>query len=288
MVIVEQKIALVTGASNGMGLETALALTKKGIFVVMLCRNRQRGEAAMEYIKTKSGCTNVALLLCDLGDMQDIRKFCEDFKKTYTHLDILINNAGVLNFNRLETKDGLEMNFGVSHIGHFLLTNLLLECMSENARIVMVGSVAHKVGKIHFDDLGLKHGYSLFKAYSQAKLCNMLFTKEMSRRLKGTNITINCVHPGAVVTNIGAKRKEGKTSISLARKIAGIFLAPFVKTPKQGAATAIYVATSEECANMQGMYFANCKPAKESSNANNEELAKKLWEVSEKITDNLV
>ncbi len=280
----ERKIALVTGASSGMGRETALALSKKGIFVVMLCRNLKRGKAAMEYIKEKAHCVNVDLMLCDLGDISDIYRFCEDFKKKYTHLDILINNAGVLNFNRQETKDGLEMHFGVCHIGHFLLTNLLLDGMSENARIVMVSSVAHKVGKVHFDDLGLKNGYSVAKAYSQAKLCNLLFSKELTKRLENTNITINCVHPGAVITNIGARRREGMTNINWIRKTAGAILAPFVKTPEKGAATAIYVATSKECENMKGMYFANCKLAKPSVKTKDEKLAQKLWMVSEQIT----
>lgn len=279
-----QRIALVTGANSGMGLSTTLALVKKDIFVVMLCRSLERGEAAVEYIKTESKKQNLALLQCDLGDINDIYRDCEKFKEEYPHLDILVNNAGGLYFNRSETKDGLETTFGVCHIGHFLLTNLLLDHMSENGRIVMVGSVAHKVGKIDFDDLEMKKGYSIAKAYSRAKLCNMLFTKELSRRLANTGITINCVHPGAVITNIGATQRKDKIGVSSIRKLAGNILKVFVKTPEQGAATAIYVATSDECEGISGEYFSNCKVAKASSKASDKELAKRLWEVSEQIT----
>ncbi len=279
----DRKTALVTGASNGMGLEIALALAKRDIFVVMLCRNLHRGEAALKYIKEKGGGRNAAIMLCDLGDMAHIRSFCTQFKKNYPSIDILVNNAGVLNMDRRETKDGLEEHFGVCHIGHFLLTRLLLDFMSKNARIVVMSSVAHKAGKIDFDDLGMKKRYSVTKAYSRAKLCNMLFTMELARRLKDKDITVNCVHPGAVVTNIGAKRKEGKTGLGFMRKAAGRLFSPFVKTAEQGAATAVYVATSDDCAKVSGAYFVNCKKARASRKSADEALAKRLWAVSEQL-----
>lgn len=280
----EHKVALVTGASNGIGLETALQLAQKGFRVVLLCRNQQRGEAAVEYIKAKSGQTDVSLMICDLGNMSDIRNCCEQIKRTYHKLDILINNAGVLNFKRQLTKDGLEEHFGVCHIGHFLLTNLLLECMAEDARIVMVSSVAHKMGKINFDDLAMAKGYSAIRAYSRAKLCNILFARELARRLRGTGITINCVHPGVVGSNIGAKRSQGQTTTGRARRFFFTLLRPVIQTPEQGALTTIYVATSDACAGVSGAYFANCKPAKVSPKAEDATLAKKLWQVSVCIT----
>lgn len=279
-----QKTALVTGANVGMGRATALALAKKGIFVVMLCRNRQRGEKALAEIKKESGSNDVALLLCDLADMQSIREACQGFWQRYPQLDILINNAGVLCFKRQETKDGLELHFGVGHIGHFLLTLSLLECMHPGSRIVMVSSVAHKAGRIDFDDIGMRRGYSVFRAYSRAKLCNMLFTKELARRLNGTGITINAVHPGAVITNIGASRTADKEEISKIRLFFGKLLRWFVKTPEKGAATAIYVATSPACEGISGAYFANCKVAKASKKSEDKKLAGKLWALSEEIT----
>lgn len=280
----KQKIALVTGANNGMGLETALALVRKGIYVVMLCRNQYRGESAMEYIKTTTHSQDISLMLCDLGDMTDIRRFCDEFINTYGQLDILVNNAGVLNIRRQETKDGLEQHFGVCHIGHFLLTNLLLECMTQSARIVVVSSIAHKAGKINFSDLEMKQGYNVMKAYSRAKLCNVLFTKELARRIENKSITINCLHPGAVITNIGAKRSDGKTGIGMIRRIAGMILRPFVKTPAQGAATAVYLAVSDDCDGITGQYFADCKLKKSSKLSDDVTLAKQLWNISEEIT----
>ncbi len=279
-----QKTALITGANSGIGRETALELSKKGYSVILLCRNKERGEAALNHINTESGRDDAELMICDLGDMSDIRRVCGEFNSRQGRLDILINNAGTLNLSRQETKDGLEMEFGVCHIGHFLLTNLLLGHMHNGSRIVVIGSVAHKAGRIDFEDLGMQKGYSAAKAYSRAKLCNMLFTKELSRRLEGTGITVNCVHPGAVASNIGARRKEGKTDISNLRKIAGKALGPIIKTPGQAAASVAYVATSETCAGISGAYFAGSKIAKPSAKAEDIALATKLWEVSVQIT----
>lgn len=278
------KVALVTGASNGMGLETALAFAQKGIHVVLLCRNRARGEAAMARIQGTVPGAVLSLMLCDLGDMADIRRFCREFTAAYDHLNILVCNAGVLNMHRKETRDGLEEHFGVCHIGHFLLTNLLLPAMRAGTRIVMVSSIAHWVGRIDFDDLDMMKRYSVVRGYSRAKLCNLLFAAELSRRLSGTGITINCAHPGAVVTNIGAKRQDGKAGMSQVRVAAGRLLRGVIKTAEQGAQTAIYVATSDACTGVTGGYFANCRPAKASARASDMALAQGLWRVSEEIT----
>ena len=280
-----RKTALITGANAGMGKATAIALARQGMSVIMLCRNPQRGAKALQEVKTQSGSEDVSLMLCDLADMGDIKRFCQAFREMHPVLDILVNNAGVLSFERQETKDGLELHFGICHVGHFLLTLSVLACMGPSSRIVMVGSVAHKAGRIDFDDLNMTSGYSVARAYSRAKLCNLLFTKELARRLAGTGITVNCVHPGAVVTSIGARRVNGRDGSTVLRRAAGKLLGFLVRTPEKGAATAVYAATSGDCENITGAYFANCKIAKPARRAEDLKLAKRLWEVTEALTN---
>jgi NAD(P)-dependent dehydrogenase (short-subunit alcohol dehydrogenase family) len=195
-------IVLITGGNSGMGRATAIELAKEGAYVVILCRNKERGEEALKEIKRESKNHRVDLMLCDLGELNSIRNFAKEFKEKYNRLDILINNAGVILPKRHETKDGFELQFGVNHLGHFLLTNLLLDLLIASApsRIVNVASGAHKVGKIYFEDINLRNNFNLIRAYSQAKLANVLFTYELSDRLKGTGVTANCLHPGAVAT----------------------------------------------------------------------------------------
>lgn len=276
----EQKIALITGANSGMGKATAAAFAKAGMHVIMLCRSEQRGKAALDDVLAASG-GEVTLMLCDLSSMADIKRFCDEFKSKFKRLDILVNNAGVITPRRRETKDGLELQFGVNHIGHFLLTTNLLDLIksTEKARIVVVGSGAHKIGKIDFNNIPLKGGYSVFSSYGRAKLCNLLFAKELAKRLTDSGVTVNCVHPGAVATSMGMDRDTGfgKTILKL--------LKPFFQTPEQGAATAIYVATSDECAGVSGEYFYKCKIHKASNRANDEALSKQLWQLSEEIVD---
>ncbi len=195
------KIALVTGANSGMGKATVAALADKGFHVVMLCRSAQRGQAA--YNDLVQGSRSLDLMLCDLGRMASIRAFADAFAAKYDHLDVLVNSAGVITLDRRETVDGLELQFGVNHIGHFLLTLLLLKLLSKapGARIVMVGSGAHNVGRIHFDDINLTK-YNVVRSYAQSKLANLLFTRELAKRLQafGGRMTINTAHPGAVGT----------------------------------------------------------------------------------------
>jgi NAD(P)-dependent dehydrogenase (short-subunit alcohol dehydrogenase family) len=278
----EQKVALITGANSGMGKATAIAFAKMGFYVVMLCRNQDRGIAALHEVISKS-TGNVALMLCDLSSLADIKRFCDEFIQKHSRLDILVNNAGVITLDRRETKDGLELQFGVNHIGHFALTNRLLDLIvsTDQSRVVVVGSGAHKIGKIDFDNLPLKKGYNVISAYSRAKLCNILFTKELARRLSGTKTTINCVHPGAVATNMGVDRDTGfgKTIIKM--------LKPFFQTSEQGARTAIYVATSDDCKGINGEYFYKSKIHKPSKKALSKELAEKLWQVSENIINSI-
>lgn len=280
----QHKIALVTGASGGMGRETALALAKKGFFVVMLCRNLQRGEEAASAISRAVGRPCAEVLRCDLGSMQDVFAACEAFTARYGRLDVLVCNAGVLNIRRKVTHDGLEEHFGVCHMGHFLLANLLIPCMQQGARIVVVSSVAHKWGSIRFDDMAMQSGYSVYAAYGRAKLCNMLFALSLSKKLLYRGIYVNAVHPGAVITEIGKRRKGSKPGIGVLRRTLGLLLSPFVKTAKQGAETAVYVATSPACDGITGQYFVNSRAKQPSAKAKDEALAKALWQYSEAIT----
>ena len=270
------KTAIVTGANSGMGMATARALLDEGAAVIMLCRSEKRGKEAYKKL-LEDGNSRTYLILADLGDYDSIRNFAKQVKERFDKIDILVNNAGFISLDRQETKEGLERQFGINHVGHFLLTTELLDMMGEGSRIVNVASGAHKTGKIHFDDINLHKGFNVFKAYSQSKLANVLFTRELARRVKDRGITVNCCHPGAVATNIGIDRETGfgKTVTKL--------LKPFFQTPEQGAATAIFLATDESVKDITGEYFYKCKVAKSSKRSKDMELAKRLFEFSEQL-----
>lgn len=271
------KIAVVTGANSGMGKATARALLDEGATVIMLCRSEERGQKAYKEL-IKDGNSRTYMILCDLGDYDSVRNFARQVKGRFGRLDILVNNAGFISLDRQETKEGIERQFGINHLGHFLLTMELLDLMGEGSRIVNVASGAHKTGKIHFDDINLHHGFNVVKAYSQSKLANVLFTRELARRVKDRGITVNCCHPGAVATNIGIDRKTGfgKTVTSI--------LKPFFLTPEQGAKTAIFLATDESVKDISGEYFYKCRIAASSKRSKDPELAKRLFEYSNELT----
>ena len=270
------KVAIVTGANSGMGMATVEALSDKGATVIMLCRSEERGKEAILKL-TENKERNLDLILCDLGDYESIRNFAKAVKEKYDHIDILVNNAGFISLDRQLTKEGLERQFGINHIGHFLLTKELLELMGKGSRIVNVASGAHKTGKIHFDDINLTKGFNVIKAYSQSKLANVLFTRELARRVADRGITVNCCHPGAVATNIGIDRDTG-----FGKTITGL-LKPFFQTPMEGARTAIFLASDKSVENITGGYFYKCKIAKSSKRSKSKKLAKKLFELSEKL-----
>lgn len=183
MQMLNGKNAIVTGANSGMGMATAAALADMGATVVMLCRNEKRGKEALEKLSEKSD-RQLDLMLCDLGDLSSVKVFADAYRVKYDKLDILVNNAGFISLDRQTTKDGFERQFGVNHFGHFLLTMSLLDLISSGGRIVNVSSGAHKTGKIHFEDINLMKGFNVIKAYSQSKLANVLFTRELAARLK--------------------------------------------------------------------------------------------------------
>lgn len=272
----QNKTAIVTGANSGMGMATVRALSDMGAKVIMLCRSEKRGTEALEKLSSEK-YRDLELILCDLGNYDSIRAFANIVRRGYDHIDILVNNAGFISLDRQETGEGLERQFGINHIGHFLLTMSLLDLMGEGGRIVNVASGAHKTGKIHFDDINLTKGFNVIKAYSQSKLANVLFTRELARRVKDRGIMVNCCHPGAVATNIGIDRDTGfgKTVTRL--------LKPFFQTPEQGARTAIFLASDDSVSEVTGEYFYKCRIAKSSKRSKDMELAKKLFEFSEEL-----
>ena len=270
------KIAVVTGANSGMGKATAAALADRGARVIMLCRDEERGKAALKELAQKKE-RELELILCDLGDYDSIRSFARQVKEKYPRIDILVNNAGFISLDRQFTKEGIERQFGINHLGHFLLTMLLLKNMGEGSRIVNVASGAHKVGRIHFRDINLSKNFNVVTAYAQSKLANVLFTRYLAEKLMKRGITVNCCHPGAVATNIGIDRKTG-----FGKTVTGM-LKPFFRTPEEGARTAVFLATDESVEGITGGYFYNCEIAKSSKMSKDMKLAKQLFVFSKKL-----
>jgi NAD(P)-dependent dehydrogenase (short-subunit alcohol dehydrogenase family) len=272
------KTVIVTGANSGVGLATTVELARRGATVVMACRSAERGEEALKEARRQSGSDKVELLLCDLGSLDSIRAFVQAFQARHRVLDVLINNGGVFALKRETTREGFESQLGVNHLGHFLLTNLLREELrrAPQGRIITVSSGAHKVGSIHWEDPHLTRKYSAWKGYAQSKLANILFTQGLAERLRGTPVTANCLHPGAVATQLGKDRKTGFGEAILR------LLKPFFLTPERGAETSVYLATSEEVTHVSGEYFYKKKIEPLSKKARNPELAERLWAWSEK------
>src|SRR4028118_1249510 len=235
------KTVLIAGAASGVGKATAMGLASMGASVVMVGRDRDRGEAAMAEIKENSANASVGLMLADLSSQEQIRRLAHEIKEAYPRLDVLINNAGVIRSERITTADGLETTFAVNHLAYFLLTNLLLDRLkaSSPSRIVNVASGEQRNGTIDFDDLQGEKGYKGAKAYSQSKLATVLFTYDLARRLQGSGVTANCLHPGVVGTSLGSG-------------VSGVFgfmvraMTPLMKSPEKGAETSIYLASSPE------------------------------------------
>jgi retinol dehydrogenase 14 len=271
------KVCLVTGANSGIGKITALALARMGARVVMVCRDRARGDAALAEIKQTTGSNGLELMLCDLSSQADIRRFADEFKATHDRLDVLVNNAGVYLRKRTTTIDNLEATFAINHLGYFLLTNLLLDLLKQSApsRVVNVSSDAHAHGHINFDDLQGEKSYSGVKAYCHSKLANILFTRELARRLAGTGVTANCLHPGAVATGIfRALPKPIEAVIKLV-----------TMSPEKGAQTSIYLASAPAVEQVTGKYFVKCAEARPAPEAQDDQIASRLWAESARLTD---
>ncbi len=276
------KICMVTGANSGIGKATALALAQMGATVVMVCRDRARGEEAKREITTKSRNNAVDLLQADLSSQQSIRKLVENFQHHYTHLHVLINNAGAtFPGRRRETVDGLEMTFAVNYLAPFLLTNLLLDTLkaSAPARIVNVSSAAHTSGSIQMDDLQAEKLYRPMRTYPQSKLAVVLFTYELARRLQGSGVTANCLHPGFVATHFG--QRDAGPAFRLLVKVIG----SFGTSPEKGAKTSIYLASSPDVEGVTGTYFVKSISRRSASISYDESLQRQLWELSAKLVN---
>lgn len=272
------KTVLITGATSGIGLQTAKELAAKGASVYIVGRNKERAENAIQEIIAHSGNTNVDYFTANLSSQKSIRALAEKVKQKLPHIDVLINNAGAVFPDFQLSEDGLEMTIATNHFAYFLLTNLLLDWLkkSKAGRIVNVSSDSHYNGKLDFESFTKNKGYFTMFAYAQSKLANVLFTQEMAERLSGTNITANCLHPGLVKTHIGNKNMPWFSSgiWTLMTKLAGITL-------KDGASTSVYLASAEEVKNVTGKYFEKCTIKEPATICRNKDLQKKLWEVSE-------
>jgi retinol dehydrogenase-12 len=276
------KTVIVTGGNSGIGLETAVALAKAGAKTLITARDRGRGEAALADLRARSGDGDVDLVVFDLASIASIKQGAGAILQRCDRIDVLVNNAGIVLSDRRETEDGFEATLGVNHLGHFVLTELLLQRIKDSApaRIVNVASTAHKgAGKgLDFADLQSTRRYSGMQVYSKSKLANIYFTTELARRLEGTGVTVNCLHPGTVATGYG---RDGDSSGVLAFGLKVI--KPFILSAEQGARTSIYLASSPDVAGVTGQYFVKNKARKPSKVAQDDEAARRLWKQSEEL-----
>ena len=274
----KNKLCIITGANSGIGFETAKELAQEGAFIVMLCRNEDKAIAARRAILQEMPSAGIDIILCDYSIQNEIRKAAAEILERYDKIDVLINNHGFINNKLEETVDGLESTFAVNHIGYFLFTHLLLPKIkrSGNARIINVASEAHRNGVFNPNDLQLKNGFNSWKAYGNSKLFNILFTVELATRLKDTEVTANCLHPGVIKSNFSS-------GLSPIFKLFWKLGTPFMKNNREGAATTIYLAISEEVAGVNGAYFADSKVKTPHSHALDPVSGRKLWEISEKL-----
>jgi retinol dehydrogenase 12 len=271
------KTILITGATRGIGAVTAQELAKQGARVVVVGRDETRAAETARAIVAVGGTADV--LLADLSVQADIRRLAQEVRARYERLDVLINNAGAVFTTRQESRDGIEMTWALNHLSYFLLTTLLLDMLvaSGPARVVNVSSEAHRGGRINFDDPEGKRGFNAWQAYSQSKLANILFTRELARRLEGTPLTANSLHPGFVATNFG------KSNGGVWQWLFGLAHLAAI-SPEQGAQTTIYLASSPEVAGVSGAYFDKSRPATPSPAAQDAAAAARLWTLSEQQT----
>jgi NAD(P)-dependent dehydrogenase (short-subunit alcohol dehydrogenase family) len=276
----QEKVCLVTGATSGIGEVTARELARRGARVIIAGRSAARCAATLERIRAETGSTAVESLLADLSSQSDVKRLADEVQKRCQRLDVLINNAGGLYQARRESPDGIELTLALNHLAYFLLTNLLLPLIkaSAPARIVNVASDAHRGGSINFDDLELKERYSGWRAYQQSKLANVLFTYELARRLEGTGVTANAVHPGFVRTNFFTEL-TGWTGRLIRGGAALVAI-----SPEEGARTLIHLATSPEVTGKTGQYFVKERPVASSPRSHDEATAQKLWQISQEMT----
>jgi retinol dehydrogenase-12 len=278
------KICMVTGATSGMGEVTARTLAQMGAMVIAVGRSPEKCATTIDQIKQETGSAAVEFMVADLSSQPEIRQLVQQFKSQHQHLHVLVNNAGAWINRRRESVDSIEMTFALNHLGHFLLTNLLIDTLkaSAPARIINISSHGHIRGEINFDDLQFRRKYNGMQAYRQSKLANVLFTYELAPRLSGTGVTVNAVNPGLVATRFGFNNlgfiPDGIVN-ALIRLYGWIGI-----SSEQGAQTAIYLATSSEVAEITGKYFEKQKAVPSSQASYDEEANRQLWKISVDMT----
>jgi retinol dehydrogenase 12 len=274
------KTVLITGATNGIGRASARALARMGARLFLLARDPQRAEETRAEIVGETNGAEVRILIADLSLQSEIRRAAAEFLATESPLHVLLNNAGVVQLSRSETRDGIETTFAVNHLAYFLLTNLLLARIRDSApaRIVNVASDAHRMGgPLDFDDLGAAKRYSGMGVYGRSKLANVLFTRELARRLEGSGVTVNALHPGAVRTGLG------QNNDAPILKLITTLVRPFFRSPERGAETSIWACSAPELEGVTGRYFGDRRETKPHANALDDEAARRLWDASEKL-----
>lgn len=271
------KTIVITGATSGIGEVAAVELAKQGARIVMIARDPARIQTTLPRIRQANPAAKHVAHIADLSRIGEMKRVAKEIAATETEIDVLINNAGAMFARRQVTEDGLERTFALNHMSYFVVTNLLLPSLKPGARIVSTASDAHRGARLDFGDLQSEKAYSGFSVYGRSKLCNILFTRELSRRLNGSGIAANCLHPGFVATRFGDE-SGGATSLAirLVKPIGAI-------SPEQGARTIVYLASSPEVEGMSGGYYYKNKPAIPTGEAQNDEDAKRLWSVSEQL-----
>jgi NAD(P)-dependent dehydrogenase (short-subunit alcohol dehydrogenase family) len=273
------KTVLITGGTSGIGKAMAVAMTAMGANVVVVGRNPARGKAAVEEIKARSHSESVELMLADLSVQSEVRRLAEEFLERYDRLDVLANNAGLVQSKRTETPDGIETTLAINHLAPFLLTNLLIERLEQSApsRVITVSSEAQRWGNVDFEDMQSRRKYRGFPVYGMTKLANIMFTYELAERLSGTGVTANCLHPGSVGTNFGQNNRGPMALFFRTFK-------PFMRSPEQGADTLIWLASSPEVEGLSGMYFSDRKVIEAKKVTCDPAARRRLWEISEDLT----
>jgi retinol dehydrogenase-12 len=275
------KTCMVTGASSGIGKAAAIELARRGAELILVCRDATRGKKAAAEITDRTANARADIMLADLSSQAQIRRLARQFLESGRPLHVLLNNAGLMLSERAESVDGIEMTFAVNHVAYFLLTTLLLDRLQESApaRVVNVASDAHRFayGRLNFDDLHARRRYAGMRVYGQSKLANILFTRELARRLAGTSVTVNCLHPGTVATRFGQNNRG-------IMRWGTRLIAPFVRTPEKGAETAVYLCVAPAVATISGAYFFDKREKRPSPAAENDDDARRLWEVSAQLT----
>lgn len=276
------RVMVITGGNSGIGKEAAVSLAAAGATVAITARDAARGAAALAEIRRRSGSESVEVVPLDLADFASIRAAAADVLARFDRLDVLVNNAGLILLHRAETAQGFEMTFGVNHLGHFLFTSLLRERLvaSAPARVVVVASDAHKFARagIDFDDLQSTRKYRSFAAYARTKLENILFARELARRLAGTGVTANALHPGFVASNFARQGDAGRLG-----SITMVLGRPFATTPEKASATTTFLAGSDEVQGRSGEYWVRCAPNATTPLAHDQATAERLWQVSEDL-----